>query len=149
MLRAKKRIKTAQTAQKQESKPKATTQTNNTPTDTEKRGKVEYENASLNYEALKNLENSTVRSVLELVNKVILIDGIPFGKATYKDANGNNKPIKLTTGRRNDFLRTIESHAIIKFIGIKCHIVKVFNVSHHEKLDEFLIQQQIEKMKHT
>ncbi|MCL2577262.1 MAG: hypothetical protein FWE27_04340 [Defluviitaleaceae bacterium] len=81
------------------------------------RGKVEYETVSLNYEALKNLQNSTVRSVFELVNKVILIDGKPFGEATYKDANDEDKPIKLTTGRRSDFLRKIESHAIIEYIG--------------------------------
>ena len=118
-------------------------------TEKEKRGKVEYENATLNYEALKSLENSTVRSVLELVNKVILIDGKPFIEATYKNADGEDKPIKLTTGRKSDFLRKIEGFAIIEYIGNKCHIAKVFGELEREKLGEVLLQKRIEKMKHT
>ena len=113
------------------------------------RAKVEYDTVTLNHKALKDLESSTVGSLLELVNKVILIDGKPYKQVTYINANGKERNIKLTTGRKSDFLRLIESYAIIEFIGIKCHIVKVFDDSDREKLGEFLLQRRIEKMKYT
>jgi len=113
------------------------------------RVKVEYDTITLNHKVLKDIESSTVGSLLELVKKVILIDGKPYEEFTYKNANGVKRNIKLTTGRKSDFLRLIESYAIIDFIGIKCHIVKVFDDSDREKLGEFLLQRRIEKMKYT
>lgn len=110
---------------------------------------VEYDTVSVDYGILKNLENTTVGSFLELVKKVILIDGTPFGQVKYTNANGKESSIKLTTGRKSDFLRLIESYAIIEFIGIKCHIVKVFDDADRGKLGDFLVQKRIDKMKHS
>ena len=119
-----------------------------TSIDKNNRVRVEFE-PTLDYGALKNLENTTVSSFLDLVKKVILVDGMPFGEVTYKDANDKVKRIKLTNGRKSDFLRLIESYAIVEFIGIKCHIVKVFDDSDRGKVGEFLVQRRIDKMKHS
>ena len=62
-------------------KKQANLQENRTPQETTKK-KAERVlvkiNPTLDYGALKSLENSTVGSFLELVNKVILVDGKPF-----------------------------------------------------------------------
>jgi len=113
-----------------------------------KRARVKFSTA-LNYEALKNLENTTVGSFLELANKVILINGKSFGDATYTTAEGKEQNFKLTLGRKNDFLRLIESFAIVELIGIKCHIAKVFDKSEREELGNVLLQKRIDKMKHN
>jgi len=104
---------------------------------------------TLNYVALRGLENTTVGSFLELVGKVILIDGKPFEEATYKSADGKEQSLKLTTGRKADFIRLIEHYAIIEFIGIKCHIVKVFDESEQGELRNILLQKRIDKIKHN
>ena len=105
--------------------------------------------ATLDYGALKNLESTTVGSFLELVNKIVLIDDKPFGEVKYTNGNGKESHIKLTAGRKEDFLRLIENYAIIEFIGIKCHVMKVFENSDREKISDFLVQKRIDKMKHN
>ena len=78
----------------------------------QKRVKLEYK-ATLDYGVLKNLEDSTVASFLELVNKVILIDDKPFGEVTYTNGNDKESHIKLTSGKKEDFLRLIENYSTL------------------------------------
>jgi len=82
----------------------------------DRKERISY-NASVNYDVLKSLEGTTLSNCLELVKRVILIDGEPY----------DSEKIKLTTGRKNEFLRLIEYHAIVEFFGIKCHIKIVFD----------------------
>ena len=105
--------------------------------------------ATLNYKELKELENTTVGSFLELAEKVILIDKIPFKKATYEGADGTEKNYKVTTGRKNDFLRLIEQRAVIKPIGIKYHIVKVFAEEEQDEIGNIYLQKHIDKIRHS
>ena len=113
------------------------------------RVRVTFDTLSIDLEALKALENTTVSSCLELVKRVIVLDGKHFGDITYTNAKGQVKNIKLTAGRKTDYLRLIECYAEINFIGIKCHIVKVFNDSDREKLGDFFLQKRMDKMKYT
>ena len=125
------------------------TETNQETKGENKRTVVEYGTVSIDYGILKNFENSTLRSFSDLVHKVILIDGKPFGQVKYINSKGKESGIKLTEGRKNDFLRLIESYAIVEFIGIKCHIVKVFDDADQRKLGDFFVQKRIDKMKHS
>ena len=120
---------------------------NNEKAEKKNRTRVKF-NATLNFEALKSLENTIVGSFIELAHKVILIDGKPYDEAKYTTANGNEQNLKLTTGRKNDFMRLIEPHAIIEPVGIKYHIKKVFNDKEQETLGDVLLQKRIDKMRH-
>jgi len=113
-----------------------------------KRIRTKYK-ATVRLEMLKELENTTVSSFTALAEKVILIDDVPFSNATYKDANGKEQKYKLTSGRKQDFLRLIEHHAIIQFIGIKCHIAKVFQDEEKEQIGNIYLQKHIDKVKNS
>lgn len=100
----------------------------------------------IDYDALKSLEKKTMGSFLELVNKVILVDKKPFGEATYINSNGKEQHYKLTTGRKKEYTRIIEHYALLEFNGNKCYVVKVFDKSEREKLEETLLQNRIDKI---
>jgi hypothetical protein len=113
-----------------------------------KRIRTKYK-AAVRLDTLKELENTTVSSFTQLAEKVILIDDVPFGKAQYTDTSGEDKYYKLTTGRKADFLRLIEHHAIIQFVGIKCHIAKVFKDEEKEDIGNIYLERHKQKIKNS
>ena len=109
--------------------------------------KLDY-TATVDYEALKNLEGNILGNFLELVHKVILIDGKPYTEWTYidKDEEKKVKIHKITTGRKTEFLSLIEKYAIVEFVGIKCHILTVLNEKDMEEIRKAKILKHIEKI---
>ena len=101
---------------------------------------------TVNYEALKKLDGLILDNFLELVQKVILIDNTPFAEWTYIDEEGNAKGLKITNGRKKEFLSQIKRFAIVEFVGIKCHILTVLDENAIEELRKAKIQKHIEKI---
>ena len=108
--------------------------------------KINY-TATINYEALKSAEGIIFGNFSELVYKVIRIDGKPYTEWAYiDDEDGNAKPLKITTGRKTEFLSLIEKYAIVEFIGIKCHVLTVLDEKDIEEVRKAKIQRHIDKI---
>jgi hypothetical protein len=97
-----------------------------------KRVRLNY-TTTIDTDALKLLEKKTLGSFRALAKKVVKIDGVPFGDARYINAEGNESSYKLAGGRKEDLLREIRHNAMIEFIGMKCHVAKVY-VGDEEKV---------------
>ena len=101
-------------------------------TDTRKRF-----DASVNYNALKELEGKSVSSFLELVRRVIVLNGEP-----YESAN-----VKFTASKKIEYTMLIEEKARLKFNGNKCFIQLVLEQDNLNDLKGFRYGRYIDRLK--
>ena len=112
------------------------------------RPRIKY-NVTINYTALKKLDKTVANSFLDVVRKVILIDGKPFDEYRYTNIKNERVKLKLHNGRRATFEKMIRQYAEIAYDKNKCEIVKVFDNDELDEIGNVYLQKRKDKIQHS